>query len=472
MLRVPLLPLWPSPQLLALRGLAERQPAPQHSARRWVLRAVLGGAALVSSIPASAVAQGVPQGGGVQSPRASSLTAPVQPPTAHPATVRAGLAATPFVVSPAAPELRRVGAALAAVPAGQATALSAQVPRRVARTALELIAVRRLDPPPAARVLALTHGALHDAAWLAHQSGRVVDTDTAAAVAATRVLMALFGDDGARLARELQAGLLPLPAEVDRASWVLGDAVADAVLTFARQDGAAQAARPGAALPQGEGYWAPLSGQQALEPGWGQVRPVGLGVEDLPRVAPPPGWDSAEFATDRAAFAAQQARLTPADRALAAYWAAGPGTVTPLGLWLQEALRLGEQARLGGGELAQVLAATAVAGHDAFISCWQGKFEYNVARPQGWMAAAQPGWTPPLPTPPFPSYPSGHATVSGAAAEVLARVFPLQARQLRRDAQDAAFSRVVGGIHWSIDGAAGLDVGQRVARALLEKGQP
>ena len=126
----------------------------------------------------------------------------------------------------------------------------------------------------------------------------------------------------------------------------------------------------------------------------------------------------------------------------------------------------------GAFRLAQVLAATAVAGHDAFISCWQGKFEYNVARPQNWMERAQPGWSPPLPTPPFPSYPSGHATVSGAAAEVLARFFPLQARQLRRDAQDAAFSRVVGGIHWSIDGAAGLDVGQRVARALLEKGQP
>ncbi|AAF10589.1 vanadium-dependent haloperoxidase [Deinococcus radiodurans] len=143
--------------------------------------------------------------------------------------------------------------------------------------------------------------------------------------------------------------------------------------------------------------------------------------------------------------------------------------MTPLGLWIEEALRLGEQARLGGSDLAQVLAATAVAGHDAFISCWQGKFEYNVARPQSWMDHVQPGWAPSLPTPPFPSYPSGHATVSGAAAEVLAQFFPLQARQLRRDARDAAFSRVVGGIHWGVDGVAGLDVGQRVARALLEK---
>ena len=427
-----------------------------------------GAVSVCLGIAAGAVAQGL----GTQNLTAPRLLPQTQSAPALSPAARSGLATSPLVISPAAPELRQTRTALAAAPAGPATALSVQVPRRVARTTLDLISARRLDPPPAARALALTLAALHDAAWLARQSGRAVDSDTAAAVAATRVQMALFERDGARLASELQASLPPLPAEVDRASWVLGGAVADAVLAFARQDGAAQASQGNAAQPSGEGLWAPLSGQRALEPGWGRVQPIGLAPDALPQVTPPPGWQSAEFTADRERFADQQTRLTPADRALAAHWAAGSGSVTPLGLWIEEALRLGEQARLGGSDLAQVLAATAVAGHDAFISCWQGKFEYNVARPQSWMDRAQPGWAPPLPTPPFPSYPSGHATVSGAAAEVLAQFFPLQARQLRRDAQDAAFSRVVGGIHWGVDGAAGLDVGQRVARALLEKGQP
>ena len=429
---------------------------------RWLARLCVVSVGLgAASLPLTgALAQGAPSAG-----RGTAPAGPVSP-------VRSGLAAAPFLVLPAAPELRRAGTLLAAAPTGPASPLSVQVPRRLARTTLDLIAQRRLDPPPAARVLALTLGTLHDAAWLARHSGRAVNTDAAAAVAATRVLMALFEQDGARLARELQAGLPDLPAAVDRASWALGEAAADAALAFARQDGAAQAGQGNPAQPGGEGVWAPLTGQRALEPGWGRVQPIGLTRETLPRVVPPPAWQSDAFAADRAAFAEQQTRLTPADRALAAHWAAGPGSVTPLGLWVEAALRLSGQTRLGGDALAQVLAATAVAGHDAFISCWQGKFEYNVARPQNWMERAQPGWSPPLPTPPFPSYPSGHATVSGAAAEVLARFFPLQARQLRRDAQDAAFSRVVGGIHWGVDGAAGLDVGQRVARALLEKGQP
>lgn len=433
---------------------------------RWLARLCVVGVGLgatslaLPGLPLTgALAQGAPP------PRLTAPSGPLSP-------ARSGLAASPFLVLPAAPELRQAGNALAAASAGPASPLSVQVPRRVARTTLDLIAQRRLDPPPAARVLALTLGTLHDAAWLARHSGRAVDSDTAAAVAATRVLMALFEQDGARLARELQAGLPDLPADVDRASWALGEAAADAALTFARQDGAAQDGQDGPAQPGGEGVWAPLTGQQALEPGWGKVQPIGLTRETLPRVVPPPAWQSAAFAADRAAFAEQQTQLTAADRALAEHWAAGPGSVTPLGLWMQEALRLAEQTRLGGGDLAQVLAATAVAGHDAFISCWQGKFEYNVARPQGWMERAQPGWSPPLPTPPFPSYPSGHATVSGAAAEVLARFFPLQARQLRRDAQDAAFSRVVGGIHWTLDGAAGLDVGRRVAWALLGESSP
>ena len=366
---------------------------------------------------------------------------------------------------------RRVQAALAAAPQGVATPLSVTVPRQVTGDVLRLIAERRFDPPSAARALALTLSAVHDVQGLAQASGRTVDTDTAAQVAATRVMMVLFPTDAAQLARDLSGRLRspsasPGALATDRASWALGDAVAAGVLAFAAQDGAAQA-QQGAVLATGEGLWEPLNGQHPLEPGWGRVSPIGLNRQNLPRVAPPPAWNSSEFTYDRAAFAEQQTRLTAQDLALARHWAAGIGTVTPLGMWMEEALQQGEQARLGGPELTRLLTLTAVAGHNAFISCWQAKFEYNVARPQSWLTRQQAGWSPALPTPPFPSYPSGHATVSGAAAEVLAQFFPLQARQFRQQADAAAFSRVVGGIHWSVDGHAGLDAGQRVAQALL-----
>jgi membrane-associated phospholipid phosphatase len=73
-----------------------------------------------------------------------------------------------------------------------------------------------------------------------------------------------------------------------------------------------------------------------------------------------------------------------------------------------------------------------------------------------------------LETPPFPSYTSGHATVSGAASEVIAAALPQHTRMLRDDAAEAARSRVYGGIHWRIDGSEGLAVGRQIGREVAD----
>jgi membrane-associated phospholipid phosphatase len=78
-----------------------------------------------------------------------------------------------------------------------------------------------------------------------------------------------------------------------------------------------------------------------------------------------------------------------------------------------------------------------------------------------------PGWLPYIATPPFPSYVSGHSTTSGAAAEVLARFFPSQARRLGGLAEEAAVSRLYGGIHFRSDNEAGLMLGRKVGRVAI-----
>jgi hypothetical protein len=72
--------------------------------------------------------------------------------------------------------------------------------------------------------------------------------------------------------------------------------------------------------------------------------------------------------------------------------------------------------------------------------------------------------------PPFPSYVSGHAAVSSAAAEVLAAYFPEQADEWRAAADEAAMSRLYGGIHFRSDNEEGLRLGRRVGRRVLERG--
>lgn len=356
---------------------------------------------------------------------------------------------------------------LGRVPAGTPTPLSADLVREINAGTLALIRSRQLNPVRAARALALTLAAVSDVQTIVGGSGRALNTDAVAAIAAQHLQSYLFPQDAAALERGLQERLASLPHGADEQA--VAGVIADCVLLFARAD---HADRPVAirAPASAEGKWQALAGQQPMEVNWGWVSPIATSAATLPQVRPPPAWNAPAFAADRAQFAALQTRLTDADRALALYWAAGAGSVTPAGMWLERAATLTSRHALSGPETARVLALTAVTAHDAFIACWRAKFQYVVARPQHWMSgpeAVQAGWKPLIATPPFPSYPSGHASVSGASARLLAAFFPGEAAQLTKDAQDAAYSRVVGGIHWAVDGSAGLEMGARVAETVL-----
>ena len=76
-------------------------------------------------------------------------------------------------------------------------------------------------------------------------------------------------------------------------------------------------------------------------------------------------------------------------------------------------------------------------------------------------------WLSYIATPPFPSYVSGHATTSGAASTVLASFFPDRAATLDALAEEAAISRLYGGIHFRSDSEGGLDLGRRIGRVAL-----
>jgi membrane-associated phospholipid phosphatase len=90
-------------------------------------------------------------------------------------------------------------------------------------------------------------------------------------------------------------------------------------------------------------------------------------------------------------------------------------------------------------------------------------------------------WRPYIQTPPFPSYTSGHSTISAAAAEVMTKHFGdelaftdtsllefgianREIRSFRQAAQEASISRLYGGIHYRFD----LEAGNRSGQALGE----
>jgi membrane-associated phospholipid phosphatase len=80
-----------------------------------------------------------------------------------------------------------------------------------------------------------------------------------------------------------------------------------------------------------------------------------------------------------------------------------------------------------------------------------------------------PNWTPYIDTPFFPSYISGHATYSGAAAAVLSYLYPEDAAEFRAKAEEASNSRLWGGIHWRSDNEVGMAVGTKVGELVVER---
>ncbi len=74
-------------------------------------------------------------------------------------------------------------------------------------------------------------------------------------------------------------------------------------------------------------------------------------------------------------------------------------------------------------------------------------------------------------TPNFPTYTSGHSTISAAAAAVLAEVFPAERDYFIQQSEEAALSRLYGGIHFRHDNEEGTRVGTEIGARVVERMQ-
>ncbi len=207
------------------------------------------------------------------------------------------------------------------------------------------------------------------------------------------------------------------------------------------------------------------------------VRPVGLvplygnvkmwNVDDVATVrsAPPPALGSPEFLQNVEELERIAKNLTSEQRRIANWWEDGLGSYTPPGHWNKLAKRLCIKNRLNPLRSARVFAYMNMAVQDAGIACWETKYYYHYPRPIQTIS----GFKTILGTPNFPAYTSGHSTFSAAAAEVLSYVFPSEAAYCKSWAEEAALSRIYGGIHYRFDADAGLEQGKKVASYAIAK---
>jgi membrane-associated phospholipid phosphatase len=216
-----------------------------------------------------------------------------------------------------------------------------------------------------------------------------------------------------------------------------GQTVGDAIWAWRLTDGFAPAPPPFLGAPV-IGVWrpTPLGNAPGAGPQFASMTPWVLLRPSQFRPAPPLALASGEYAADvnetKLMGTSGASPRLPDQTALAFFWAGN----TPL-YWNRIAAEISAERHLTLTENAHLFALLNVSMADAGIACWDAKYRYVFWRPITAIRNADvdgnpatdvdTGWTPLLDattgTPAHPEYPSGHSTVSGAAAFVLAAEF-------------------------------------------------
>ena len=274
-------------------------------------------------------------------------------------------------------------------------------------------------------------------------------------------------------------------------SRIFGIEVSDGVFNWSKTDGGYEAYANNFpadyVASTGIDKWVPTPPlhQSAMLPYWGGNRTIiatnSPGVIDPP---PPPLFSAISGSSFfNAAYEVYNAskQLNASQRTIALYWADGNSSFTPPGHNIAIALQIIRNKNLNLYEASVLLAKLGIAESDAAVVCWRAKFSSNLLRPISYIRSyIDANWIPLINTPPFPSYISGHSSFSGAAATILSAEIgnavsftdsskitdgfkPRFFSNFYEAAQEAAISRLYGGIHYSFDNENGLKCGQDIA---------
>ena len=366
---------------------------------------------------------------------------------------------------------------------------------------MELVSEQSKNPPLASRGYGLVSVAIYDAivaTWhwkyvynrkAPSASGAIVSVGpdpsypnehAAMAGAASRLLAYLFPerpaaayDEEAEAAANARvAAGANYRSDVD-AGLALGRAVAEAVIARALTDGSDHHFE--GSIPSGPDLWSPPPGDpadrtQPVEPLAGRGRPGRRTSKQYAR--------GRHLHTVRSSFSPRPRRssrppgTSPMTRSGSP--PSGPAAQehrSHRGSGTRSLLDTVKDHRLSIPRLARAFSLLNVAQSDAGEAAWDCKYTFWSPRPVNAIRALglDPNFKSFLTTPNFPSYISGHSTYSAASAEVLSYLFPASAADFRAKAEEAAVSRLYGGIHFRSDNDTGLTVGTKVGQAVVDR---
>lgn len=251
----------------------------------------------------------------------------------------------------------------------------------------------------------------------------------------------------------------------------------------------------------------PPAFMDGIEPHWNKIRPFVIDSASRFKPIPPP-----EFSMDENSLFYKELKEvydisneitkngdTSEEIEIAQFWDCNPYVsvtrghlmfavkkITPGAHWIGICKIASKKSDANFSKTLFAYTKTSIAIADAFISCWDEKYRSNLVRPETLINKhIDENWKPILQTPPFPEYTSGHSVVSGAAATTLTSIFgdnftfdddtevkydlPIRSfESFNKAANEAAISRMYGGIHYRAAVEVGLKQGRDLGAYVVE----
>ena len=296
-----------------------------------------------------------------------------------------------------------------------------------------------------------------------------------------------------------------VPSRVINASKEYADKVSKSILDWASKDMYSQTRTfPKYSILEGDRFWKPTPPDymDGIEPHWPKIRTM---VLDSSNQFPPK--DPIPFDLKKGSpFHKQLMKvyqvtnsLTEEQTNIAKFWDCNPYVshhkghamfatkkITPGGHWIGITAVATRKAKSSFEDTINAYVNVSIALFDAFISCWDEKWETLVVRPETLINQYyDEDWLPLLQTPPFPEYTSGHSVISRAAAITLTDLYGenfdfedttevsygLPARSYKsfiNASEEAAISRLYGGIHYMMAITEGVIQGQKIGDFIVK----
>ncbi len=297
-----------------------------------------------------------------------------------------------------------------------------------------------------------------------------------------------------------------MPEVVFDRSLRFGTAVADHIIAWSGGDNYKQSRSfPKYSIKDDPATWRPTPPAyiDAVEPHWNKIRTFAIDSAAQFKPVPPTAFSTdpkSEFYKEAFEVYEVGKNLTKEQREIASFWDCNPFVmnvrghvmfatkkISPGGHWMNITRVASETVKADPVRVAEAYVLVSIALFDGFVSCWDEKFRSNLIRPETYINQyIDDEWVPLLQTPPFPEYTSGHSVISSAAAVTLTKIFgedfaftdstetefglpPRSFDSFIQASEEAAVSRLYGGIHYRPACEVGIVEGRALGNYIMEK---